>query len=163
MNTGGLALCLGEKLGVTTVTVRRTVDGLADPNWVDDHPLKRELETRGIVRPGRTVVDLHGMSDSSGFGVAVGGGPGLNGSNGLVESVADELVAWGIAVDQFGVQTGLAARRHTTMTAWAQMLGARAVQIEIARTYRSLLSASEKRQAILAALVAVLSRSVERA
>lgn len=150
-NTGGLVRVLAETLGSSGAWVLRAVDEPSDANADATHPFKDALVSAGVVSPGSVVLDMHGMTASAGVDIAMGFGEDLPSAN-LAQRLAAVVEAHGLRVDLGGRHTGLTAAGDGTMAAWAQHLGALAVQIEIARRWRSFKSPVSDRIRLLAAL-----------
>ena len=154
--TGGLAMALGGTIGCSTVAVTRSLPMMGDVNWDGHHPLKSELERLGRIDQSTVFIDLHGMKDGNGADVIIGTGTGSAESIALANRIAAHLRAAKIATDANGVGRGFGATRATTMTSWAQRLGATAVQIEISRSHRAAQSPEKLKQRLIVGLVAAL-------
>ncbi|WP_125775121.1 hypothetical protein [Antribacter gilvus] len=115
--TGGLALLLAELTGATALIALHST---GDANFDVEHPLKVRLAE---LRPA-LVIDLHGMRRRPGSDVDLGAGDGL---------VPDAFVSALRASSQVLVTVNevFDAMRPTTVTAFSQDLGIRAVQAEI--------------------------------
>ena len=154
--TGGLAMALGEIVGCSTIAVTRSVPMMGDVNWDGHHPLKGRLEELGHIDESTVFIDLHGMKDGNGADVIIGTGAGSPPSVALANRLAAHLRAAGIATDSDGAGRGFGATRATTMTSWAQRLGASAIQIEISRSHRAAQSPEKLKQRLIVGLVTAL-------
>jgi hypothetical protein len=156
-NTGGLALVVAKAVGASSgVMVRSSPD--TDANSVTPHPFKDELSRKLALGPGHRLLDLHGMADHDRYDIAIGLGPAPDASTfEWAGSLAEAFTRHGARVDLGGEALGLTARGAGTMTAWAQGLGVSAVQVEIAKGWRSFQGSSTQRTALVAALLEALS------
>ena len=154
--TGGLAMALGEILGCSRIAVTRSVPMMGDVNWDEHHPLKGQLEKLGHIDASTVFIDLHGMKDGNGADVIIGTGAGSPASVALANRIATHFEAAKIATDANGAGRGFGATRATTMTSWAQGLGASAVQLEISRSHRAAPSPDNWKQRLISGLVAAL-------
>ncbi len=150
-NTGGLAAVIAEEVGYSAGIVRRSLSR-ADANSTNDHPFKRALARELGVAAGTTVIDLHGMSDTWSVDIALGIGVKSHESRQLALALSDVFRSFGLVVDEDGSATDLRANGTGTVTRWAQDRGAVAVQIEIARRWRSFLVPVDDRIRLLSAL-----------
>ena len=154
--TGGLAMALSEIVGCSKIAVTRSVPMMGDANWDSFHPLKAQLEKLGHIDEHTVFIDLHGMKDDHGADVIIGHGTGSPSSIALAQRVAAHLEAAKVATDPDGGRRGFGASRATTMTSWAQGLGATAIQVEIARSFRATQSPEKLKQRLITGLIAAL-------
>ncbi|GAA1872163.1 hypothetical protein [Myceligenerans crystallogenes] len=138
--TGGLALLLAELTGCgALVAVGSLAAEPGDANFDAAHPLKDRLAE---LAPG-VVLDLHGMRTRDGFDVDLGCGEGA-----LPERLLAALDAAPLRVTRNAL---FDAMRPTTVAAFAQARGIRAVQAEIGAHLRLPESADARLVAALAA------------
>ena len=154
--TGGLAMALGEIVSCSRIAVTRSVPMMGDVNWDGHHPLKGQLEELGHIDESSVFIDLHGMKDGNGADVIIGTGAGSPASIALADRIAAHLQAAKIATDADGAGRGFGATRPTTLTSWAQRLGASAIQIEISRSHRATQSPEKLKQRLIVGLIAAL-------
>jgi hypothetical protein len=154
--TGGLAMALSQIVGCSKIAVARSLPMMGDVNWDLDHPLKAQLEKLGHVNDSTVFIDLHGMKDGNGADVIIGTGARSPASTALARRIATHLETVGVTTDADGARRGFGATKATTMTSWAQRLGATAVQIEISRSHRSAQSPDRLKRRLIAGLVAAL-------
>jgi hypothetical protein len=154
--TGGLAMALSETVGCSKIAVTRSLPMMGDANWDSYHPLKAQLEKLGHIDARTVFIDLHGMKDGHGADVIIGYGSGSPSSIALAHRFAAHLEAAKVATDPDGGKRGFGASRATTMTSWAQGLGATAIQVEISRSFRATQSPDKLKQRVITGLVAAL-------
>ena len=152
-NTGGLALALAEHLGASAVALRRGGLEFGDPNHDVEHPLKDAAA--GLVGPGVTFLDLHGMADRE-HDVIVGlGAAPTKRSFRLAELFVNAAARQGIAATVADDETGFNASGPATMTTWALHRGADALQLEIAHNLRTVRAEPARKVALLRSLAEV--------
>jgi len=148
IRTGGLAELLALRTGGTAVT---SLGRLAvDPNF--DHgttPFRARL--LAVLKPGRLVVDLHGMHDRHGVDVVIGLGAHPDPGSELAAAELERAFA----------QAGLSvlsghpfpASHPGTVTSTVQLAGFSAVQVELAAGRRHPLREPERALPLVAALL----------
>jgi hypothetical protein len=161
--TGGLALALSEIVGCSKIAVTRSMPMMGDANWDEYHPLKVQIEGFGHIDERTVFIDLHGMKDGNGSDVIIGCGNGSAESIALGRRVAAHLEAANVKTDPNGAKRGFGGTKPGTMTMFAQRLGATAIQIEIARSFRATHSPDKLKQRLITALAAALHDERDRA
>jgi hypothetical protein len=155
IQTGGLAQALAEATGWTVAACTRSTAEVEDANRNPHHPLKLDLERRGLPSDGGALLDLHGMADGADRpDIALGYGV----EDALTRELACriELAAarHSVTVGR-GDAIGLGATGPGTMTRWAQAQGAGALQLELATRVRERGSTDGRRRVVDALLDAM--------
>jgi hypothetical protein len=154
-NTGGLAAVLSETLNVTGAWILRADEYLPDANADGAHPFKAALIASGAVANDSVLIDVHGMRSGRECDITLGHG-NHSGSRDVAIAMAAVLRSYKFDVDLGGRRTGLSGASPGTMSSWARQFGACAVQIEIAREWRSFRSGLDERSRLLIALLEAL-------
>jgi hypothetical protein len=148
IRTGGLAELLAVRTGGTAVTSQGRL--AVDPNF--DHgitPFRARLLAE--LRPGRLVLDLHGMHDRHGLDAVIGLGARPDQRSELAAAALEQALAQAGLSVRFGHP--FPASHPGTVTSTTQAAGFSALQVELAAGRRHPLREPERALALVAALL----------